>query len=168
MKKTSLRLNEEFSIMILSLLSMLFSFLSSYSPIGSLISFLFVFFKSFIFIVVPLLFYIIEKECGEFKKIAGVYASYFIINLFITIIVSISMVNGITVQLWKTLFDLVNLIILLSSLSVFVEKVLDYSGIKSKVYSNIIMRAIYFVGDLVSYPFLIFINNKIIKKRDDK
>jgi hypothetical protein len=162
-EKTFLRLNREISIMILSGVVILFSFLSGYSPITNFISFLFVFIKSFLFLIIPLLFYILEKKDMELKKVAGIYASYFIIDLFITIITSVSVVNGVIPGIWKTLFDLVNLIILLSSLFILIEQILLYSDIRSKVYSNTIMKIVYFVGNTIAYPFLAFINKRINK-----
>lgn len=168
MEKTVLRLSKEISIMIISGIAMLFSLLSSYSPIISFISFLLVFVRSFIFLIVPLLFYILEKDNREFKKVAGIYTSYFIINLFITIIVSVSIVNGLIPTLWKSLFDLVNLVILLSALFIFIEQVLEYSNIKSKTYSLTIMNIVYLVGNFLSYPFLMFINKQINKKDNDE
>ena len=168
MEKTILRLNKEVSIIILSGVVMLFSFLSSCSPINSFVSFLFVFVKTFIFLIIPLLFYLFEKVNMEFKKVAGIYTSYFIVNLFITIITSVSIVNGVIPTLWKTLFDLVNLVILLSSLFILIEQILEYSDIKSKIYSTTIMNIVYLVGNFISYPFLMFINRQINKKnRED-
>lgn len=166
MEKTIFRLDKEISIMILSGITILFSFLSSYSQISNLISFLFFFLKSFVFIVVPLLVYILEKNCLSLKKVAGIYTSYFIINLFVTIIASISIIVPI---MFTTLSDLVNLIILLSSLFIFIEQVLEYSDIKNKMYSKMIMKLIYLMGDFVAYPFLSFINRKMNKedKRDE-
>ena len=166
MEKTILRLNKEVSIIILSCLVMIFTFMNYCSYITSFVSFLFVVLKTFIFIIVPLFIYVLEKQSGKFKKIAGVYTSYFIINLFVTIIASISMVNGVVPGLWKNLFDFVNLIILLSSLFILIEQILEYSGINSKVYSNTIMSLVYLVGNFISYPFLAFINKKIDKKED--
>ena len=164
MEKTFLRLDKEVSIMILSGVSILFTFLSAYSPITNLVSFCFLFVKSFIFLVVPLIFYILEKRSMDFKKVAGIYTSYFIIDLFLAILVSISMVNGDASSVLKTLFDFVNLVILLSGLFIFIEQVLEYGGIRSKVYSNTIMKLVYSVSNFVSYPFLNFINRKVNKK----
>jgi len=139
---------------------MLFTFISSYSPINSLVSFLFVFIKAIIFVVIPLLFFILEKNNIELKKVSGIYTSYFIINLFITMLTSISIVNSIIPSVWKFLFDLVNLVILLSSLLILIEQILEYSEVKSEVYTNTIMRIVYLVGNFISYPFLLFVNRK--------
>ena len=160
MNKTVLRLDKEISIIVLSAATILFTFISSYSPIGSLISFLFVAIKSIVFVVIPLMFYVVEKNNEEFKKIAGIYTSYFIINLIVTLITSVSIVNGITPKIWEFLFNLVNLIILLSGLFILIEQVLEYAQIKNKVYSNTIMKIVYMVANFVSYPFLMFINKK--------
>ena len=168
MEKTVLRLNKEVSIMILSSIAILSTFLSSYSPIISLVSFLFVFIKAFIFLIIPLLIYLLEKNNIEFKKVAGIYTSYFTINLFVTIITSVSVVNGVIPGIWKLLFDLVNLVALLSALSILIEQILIYSSIESKVYSFTIMKFVYLIGNFISYPFLKFINKQINKKEDDK
>jgi len=167
-KNTILKLNTEMSIVILSGVVMLFSFISGYSSITSLVSFLLVFVKSFVFLIVPLLLYVLEKQNLEFKKVAGIYTSYFIINLFVTIIVSISFVNGVVPIIFKSLFDFVNLIILLSSLFILIEQILNYADVKSKVYSNAIMRIVYLVGNFISYPFLSFINKQIKDKSSDE
>lgn len=164
MKKTIFKLDEELSIMILSGIAMLFSFLSTYSPIGGLVSFVFVFLKSFIFFIVPFIIYMLEKHSLRLKKVASIYSGYFIIDLIATIFVSISFVNGMVPLLLKTIFDLINLIILLSSLFIFVEQLLLYSDIESKVYSNTIMYVVYLLGNFVSYPFISFVNKKINKK----
>ena len=163
MKNTILRLSGEISIIILSGLVMLFSLMSDYSLINNTVSFLFVISKSLVFIIVPLSIYILEKENIEFKKVAGIYTSYFIINSFITIITSLSIVNDLVPIFWKMLFDLINLIVLLSSLLILIEQTLIYNGVKNKIYSNTIMKIVYIVGDFVSYPFLIFIDKKIKK-----
>ncbi len=165
MEKTILKLNKEISIIILSGICMLFSFLSMYMPITSLVSFLLVMVKCFIFVFVPLILYILEKNNYEFKKVAGIYSSYFIINFFVTIITSISMVNGIIPIVWKTLFDIVNLIILLSCLFILIENVLEYGDVKSVVYSNTIMKVVYVIGNFISYPFLTYVNKKLCKDR---
>lgn len=164
MNKTFLKLEEELSIIILSLITILFTFISSYSPIDNLISFLFVLIKSIIFIIVPLIVYLIEKNKLNFKKIGGIYASYFIIDLFVSVITSCSVVDGVFVKIWIMLFDLVNLVILLSSLFILIEQVLVYSQLKNKVYSNTIMKIVYLVANFVSYPFLLFINRMINKE----
>lgn len=163
MNKTFLKLEEELSIIFLSLIVMLFTFISNYSPINNIVSFLFVLVKSSIFIIVPLIVYLIEKSKMNFKKIGGIYASYFIINLFITVITSFSFVNGTFVKVWTMLFDFVNLVILLSSLFILIEQTLEYAQIKNKVYSNTVMKIVYLVANFVSYPFLMFINKKINK-----
>lgn len=167
MNKTILRLDEEISIIILSCITMFFTFISSYSPVISLISFLFVVVKTIIFVVVPLIFYFLERNNMEFKKIAGIYTSYFIINLIVTIMASISFANGIVSVFWKFLFDLVNLVILLSSLFILGEKLLAYGKIKNKVYTNTIMKIVYLVANFISYPFLLFINKKSNNNYDD-
>lgn len=168
MGKTFLKLDKEISIIILSIVTMLFAFISAYGPINNLVSFLFVLIKSLIFIIVPLIVYLAEKNELTFKKIGGIYASYFIVNLFVTIIASISVVNGVTLKIWQILFDLVNLVILLSSLFILIEQVLDYAQIKNKVYSNTIMKIVYLVANFVSYPFLLFISKKINKQDENQ
>lgn len=168
MNRTFFKLEEEISIIILSLISIFFTFISGYSPINNLISFLFILVKSVIFIIVPLIVYLIEKNQMNFKKIGGIYASYFIVNLFVTVVVSFSFVNGAFVKMWVILFDFVNLVILLSSVFILIEYVLEYSGIKNKVYSNIVMKTVYLVANFVSYPFLLFINKKINKNSEMK
>lgn len=161
MNKTILRLDKEMSVMILSCLSIFFTFISSYSGVNNLISFLLIFVKTVIFVIVPLIIYLLERQCFEFKKIAGIYSSYFIINLIITILASVSFVNGIIPGIWKFLFDLINLIILLSSLFILIEQILYYGGIENKVYTNTIMRIVYLVANFISYPFIMFINKRI-------
>lgn len=168
MNKTVLRLDKELSIIVLSGLMILFTLVSDYSPINSLVSFLLVLTKSIIFVVIPLCVYFLEKKEMEFKKIGGIYASYFFINMFVTIIASISFVNGATLRIWKILFDFVNLVILLSSLFILIDNVLEYGQIKNKVYSNTIMKIVYLVANFVSYPFLLFINKKINKSEDEE
>ena len=81
MNKTILRLDLELSIMILSIISMLFSFLTSYVYITNFTSFLYVLIKSLVFVIVPLILYILERRSLEFKRIAGIYTSYFIISI---------------------------------------------------------------------------------------
>lgn len=161
MEKTILKLNKEISVIILSSICILFSFLSMYMAITSFVSFLLVGIKCCIFLIVPLILYVFEKNNYEFKKVAGIYSSYFIINLFVTVITSISIVNGVVPAVWKILFDIVNLMILLSSLFILIESVLEYAEIKSVIYSNTIMRLVYLIGNFVSYPFLAYINKKI-------
>ena len=160
MGKTCLRLDKELSVIVLSMIAILFTFLADYAPITNLVSFVFVFIKSSIFVVVPLIFYLIEKKEYEFKKIAGIYTSYFIINLVITVVVSVSFVNGVTSKIWQFMFDLVNLCILLSGLCILIEQLLIYGEIKNKVYTNTIMKIVYSIANFVSYPFLMFINKK--------
>ena len=132
------------------------------------ISFLFVLIKSLIFIIVPLMVYLIEKNEIKFKKVGGIYASYFIVNLFVTIIVSFSFINGDFVKTWVVLFDFVNLFILLSSLFILIEQILLYAQIKNKVYSKTIMKIVYLVANFVSYPFLSIVDKKINKHNDEE
>ena len=160
MNKTILRLDKELSIIALSGITMLFTFISSYSPVNGLVAFLFVAIKSIIFVIIPLIFYVLEKNNLEFKKIAGIYTGYFILNLLVTIIASVSIVNGVVPKIWDFLFNLVNLAVLLSSLFILVEQILDYGEIKNKDYTNTIMKIVYIVGNFVSYPFLLFINKR--------
>lgn len=166
MEKTIFRLDKEISIMILSAITILFSFLSSYSTISNLFSFISVLLKSLIFVIIPLIIYVLEKNSLSLKKIAGIYAGYFIINLFVTIGISFSFINNSIYMLFKMLFDLVNLFILLSALFILIEQALNYSGVKSKIYSDIIMKFVYLIGTFVSNPFLIYINKKLKKKED--
>lgn len=166
MNKTVLRLDLELSIMILSIISMLFSFLTSYVSITNFTSFLYVIIKSMVFIIVPLTLYILEKRNLDFKRIAGIYASYFIISMIITLITSISVINGNVSLILKGIFDTVNLVILLTSLFILIEQIFVYSNINSKVYSNTIMKVVYLIGNFVSYPFLVFIDKK--SKKNDK
>lgn len=163
MNKTFLKLDKEISISILSVIAILFTLINSCSPINNLVSFLFVFVKLLIFIIVPLIVYLIEKNEIKFKKIGGIYASYFVIDMFVTIIACISTFNGVTLMIWQSLFDLVNLVILLSSLLILIEQILEYGQIKNKVYSNTIMKIVYLVANFVSYPFLLFINKRFNK-----
>ena len=167
MEKTVLKLNKEISIVILSGVCMLFSFFSIYMPITSFVSFLLVAVKCVVFVFIPLIFYIFEHNCLKFKKVAGIYSSYFIINLFVTLISSVSIVNGVIPLVWQTLFDVVNLMILLSCLFILIENVLEYGGIKSVIYSNTIMKVVYLVGNCISYPFLAYINKKFNKDKKD-
>lgn len=163
MKKTMFGLDSRILIMILSSICMLFTFLGRYCIINSFISFVFNIVKLLIFVLIPLMFYFCEKEDDKLKKIAGIYTSYFIINLIVTIISSLSFVDGQISFVWQSLFDLVNLIILLSCLFIFVEQLLDYNGANNKFYKGTIMKIVYKVGFLVSYPFIRFINSKINK-----
>ena len=78
----------------------------------------------------------------------------------VTVVTSISIVNGIVPVVWQFLFSLVNLVILLTSLFILIENVLEYAQIKNKVYTNTIMKIVYIVANFVSYPFLLFINKK--------
>lgn len=155
MEKTILGLNRQVSIIILSGVCMFFTFVSGYSNITNIVAFLLISIKSIIFIAVPFLFYILEKKELEFKKIAGIYMAYFIINFFSTILVSI-----VTIGIFKLIFDLVNLIILISCLAIFIEYILSYSGNDNKIYNNTVMRIVYLVGNFISYPFINFINKK--------
>lgn len=166
MNKTILRLDLEFSIMILSIISMLFSFLTSYVYITNFTSFLYVLIKSLVFVIVPLILYILERRSLEFKRIAGIYTSYFIISMIVTLITSISVFNGNVPLILKGIFDIVNLMILLTSLFILIEQILIYSDINFKVYSNTIMKIVYLVGSFISYPFLVFIDKK--SKKNDK
>ena len=160
MNKTILGLDERISIIILSAIGMLFTFIGGYGTINSLVSFLFILIKCVVFVVIPLALYVLEKNNMEFKKVAGIYTSYFIINLVMTVIASISMINGSIAYIWKYLFDLVSLITLLSCLFILIEQVLEYAEIRSKVYKNTIMKIVYLVGNFISYPFLNYINKK--------
>lgn len=160
MNKTILGFDERISIIILSAVGMLFTFIGGYGAINSLVSFLFILIKCVVFVVIPLALYVLEKNNMEFKKVAGIYTSYFIINLVMTVIASISMINGSIAYIWKYLFDLVSLITLLSCLFILIEQVLEYAEIRSKVYKNTIMKIVYLVGNFISYPFLNYINKK--------
>ena len=155
MEKTILGLNRQVSIIILSVVCMFFTFVSGYSNITNIVAFLLISIKSIIFIAVPFLFYTLEKKELEFKKIAGIYMAYFIINFFSTILVSI-----VTIGIFKFIFDLVNLIILISCLAIFIEYILSYSGNDNKIYNNTVMRIVYLLGNFISYPFINFINKK--------
>lgn len=166
MNKTILRLDLELSIMILSIISMLFSFLTSYVSITNFTSFLYAIIKSLVFVVVPLTLYILERENLQFKRIAGIYTSYFIISMIVTLVTSISVINGNVSLILKGVFDIVNLIILLTSLFILIEQVFVYSNINTKVYNNTIMKVVYLIGNFVSYPFLAFIDKK--SKKNDK
>lgn len=160
MEKTILSINKELSIIILSGIAILFTFVSGYAPVTSLISFCFVFIKALVFVIVPLSFYLLERENLEFKKIAGIYTGYFIVNVIITIIASVSLVRVVP-SLWKLSFDLINLVILLSGLFIIVEQILICLKMQSKVYHNTIMKIVYLVGTSIAYPFIVFIEKKI-------
>lgn len=155
MEKTFLGLNKSISIMALSVICLFFTFVSSYGSITNAVSFLFLFAKSLIFIAVPFLSYFLEKTDLEFKKVSAIYAAYFIINFICTLMVSIF-----TVSLFKFIFDLINLIILVSCLAIFIEYILSYSDNESKIYNNTVMRLVYLIGNFVSYPFINFFNKK--------
>jgi len=165
-EKTFLRLNKELSIMILSLTIIIFTFISDYKPINNFISSLFIFIKAFIFVIVPFSCYFLEKSNDNFKKVAGIYTSYFIINLFITIVISFSFVNGVVPVIFDSLFNFVNLFILLTALFVFIEQLLVYNDISSKLYTISIMSIVYKLGEIISYPFLLFFNKQLYKKND--
>lgn len=166
MNKTILKLDLELSIMLLSIIAMFFSFLTSYTYINNFTSFIYVLVKSLVFIMVFLVMYILEKENLEFKRIAGIYTSYFIISMVITFITSISIVGENVSVVFKGIFDLINLIILLSSLFILIEQVFYYSGINARVYKNSIMKVVYLIGNFISYPFLAFIDKK--SNKNDK
>ena len=167
MNYTILRLNKELYIMILSVLVMLFTFISGYGPINNIISFLFVVVKALVFISIPLIIYLLEKNDYDFRKIAGIYTGYFIINLLVTIVCSIFMVGGRITVVCQMIFDLVNLVMLLSALFIFVEQVFSLGQIKNKVYTNTVMKIVYLVANFVSYPFLLFIDKRLHKDREE-
>lgn len=167
MNKSILGLNVNLSIIIISGLCALFTFIGGYSQINGIVSFVFVVLKLLVFIVIPLIFYLLEKNALEFKKIAGIYTSYFIINFIITVITSLSITNVVVPFAFKYLYEIVNLFILVSCLLILIDNLFKYNMIESKVYSNMVMKLVYLIGDFISYPFLKFINNiKIINKKD--
>ena len=114
LKRSILGFNENISIIILSSLILLFSIIGGYQLVTNMISFVFVVIKYIVFIIVPLFIYLIENNQVNLKKIAGIYASYFIVNLLLMILSSFF--AGSLVTYFIRLFsDLINLIILLSS-----------------------------------------------------
>lgn len=166
MEKTILKLSKNISLIILSCVMILFSLVNNYQQINNSISLVFILTKCALFIAIPFSLYNMEKENFEFKKVAGIYASYSIINLIVTIIYSFSITGGIAFSFTKMIFDLINLIILLTSLLILIEQFLEYNGIKSKLYSNTIMKFVYYLGNMISYPLLSLINKKF-KKKDE-
>lgn len=167
MNKTIFNIDEKLSIIILSLISLFFSFVSICSPITGLISFLIVLVKSVIFIILPFIIYVMEKNSEKFKNIAGIYLVYFSFNLLIIILASVLHINEFVWLFFKFLFDLFVLLILLTSFFVFIDYVLQYVGIKSRMYS-IIMKMVYVVANCISFPFLRFLDKKIINSKREK
>ena len=161
MEKSFLKFSEEITIMILSIIVVLFSFFNSNTYNGNIISFLFQFIKSCVFFSVPFFVSFFDNKRENVKKVAAIYSSYFIINLLITILFSFS--NSIILVFVKTVSDLISLMILLSGLLIFIEYFLKYNSIQSKVYNFTVMKTVYLVGDTISYPFLYFINKKVRK-----
>lgn len=162
MEKSFLRMGEEISVMILSGAVMLFAFLNNYTFNNNIISFILVLIKSIIFVSVPLAFYLFERNCKELKKVAGIYTSYFIVNMLF--IVLYSFISIIVPIFTESLFDVINVTVLLSSLLILIEYFMKYNSIESKAYSLAVMKFIYLIGETVSYPFLLFINKRIGKK----
>lgn len=163
MKKTVLGLDEDISIILLSSLVVLFAFISGYQRITNLVSFLFVILKYLVFIMVPLWVYLTEKFNDSLKKIAGIYASYFIISLLCAIVLS-TFVGAVVPYFAKLTYDLINLVISFTSLIVLIHGILQYNQIDNKIYTFIIVKSIYKIGDIVSYPILKFINKYINKQ----
>lgn len=161
MEKSFLKFSEEITIMILSIIVVLFSFFNSNTYNGNIISFLFQFIKSCVFFSVPFFVCFFDNKRENVKKVAAIYSSYFIINLLITILFSFS--NSIILVFVKTVSDLISLMILLSGLLIFIEYFLKYNSIQSKVYNFTVMKIVYLVGETMSYPFLYFINKKVGK-----
>ena len=62
MNKTILGLDERISIIILSAVGMLFTFIGGYGTINSLVSFLFILIKCVVFVVIHLALYVLEKN----------------------------------------------------------------------------------------------------------
>ena len=161
MEKRFLKLSEELIVMFLSGMVILFSFFYDNDMPGNIISFLLKFIKSSIFFSVPFLLFVLEKRRENIKKVAAIYSSYFAINLLITLFFSFN--NTIIIVFVKIIYDLVNLLILLSGLFIFVDYFLRYNSISSKVYYFSIMKIVYLIGETFSYPFVYFINKKISK-----
>lgn len=161
MGKSFLKFSEEITIMILSIIVVLFSFFNSNTYNGNIISFLFQFIKSCVCFSVPFFVCFFDNKRENVKKVAAIYSSYFIINLLITILFSFS--NSIILVFVKTVSDLISLMILLSGLLIFIEYFLKYNSIQSKVYNFTVMKIVYLVGETMSYPFLYFINKKVRK-----
>lgn len=164
MNKTIFGLDKSMSIAVLSAIAMLFIFVSGQSSIGGLFSFLMMVVKSVVFVLVPLSIYFLERNEYELKRIAGIYVSYFLVHLFIVIICSVLSSGGVLSFFLNLVLDFVNLTILLSSLFIFIEQILEYSEIKNKVYNNTIMRIVYLIANFVSYPFFKFVTKNIENK----
>ena len=163
MQKTILNLNRELSIIIISGIAMVFTFLNTFNQISNVISLVFVVLKSLIFLLFPLYLYVVEKEDLKFKKVAGIYTSYFIVALLISIISSMLNTNIVVPQIWDILFGLINLIILLSSILICIEQILNLRNIKSIIYMDYIVKIVYLVGNYISYPFLKLIDKQVNK-----
>ena len=153
MEKTFLGVNKYLTIIILSLLSMFFTFFGNQYVAKNIVSFLLAIIKLLIFALTPLLFYIFEKKNDDVRKIAKIYTSYFIISL-VTGAISL-----IIPFVFRFLFDLINLTILLSSILIIIEQFLFYNDIHYKMYEGI-MKIVYLLGNFISLPFSNFINKK--------
>ena len=161
MEKRFLNLSEELIVMGLSILVIFFSFFCDYDAPSNIISFFIQFIKSCIFFCVPFLFFVLERRRENIKKVAAIYSSYFVINLFFKLFLSFD--NTITIIFIKVICDFINLLILLSGLFIFIDYFLRYNSISSKVYYFSVMKIVYLMGETISYPFVYFINKKILK-----
>lgn len=164
MKKSFLGINVSLTICLLSMISIFFTFVSKCGGNSSVISFIITVIQSFIFIVIPYVFYIMEKNDLKLKNIAGIYTSYFVINFIVIVLSSLNVIDNFIPFMLRLVFDLINLLILLTGVFVFIEQVLIYSSINNNFYKNIVMGLVYKIGENVSYPILRFINKKSGKR----
>lgn len=163
MQKTILNLSREYSIIIISSIIIVFTFLNSFNQVNNIISFIFVALKSLIFLCFPLYLYIVEKNDVKFKKVAGIYTGYFVISLLINVIFSILNTNIFIPNILDLLFWLSNLVILLSSLLIIIEQILCIKNIENNIYFNYLMKIVYLLGDYISNPILKIIDKRLIK-----
>lgn len=160
MKKSFLGISVNFTIGLLSLISVFFTFVNKCGGINSIVSFIIVITKALIFVTVPFVFYVMEKKDLQLKKVAGIYTSYFVINFIVTGISALSISNNFIPFIILFVFDLNNLFILLTGVCIFIEQVLIYSDINNRFYNNVTMKLVYKIGEFISYPVLRFINKK--------
>jgi hypothetical protein len=96
----------------------------------------------------------------KIKGIAGIFFGYFCLNLIITLITSVSYVKDNVPIIFAGIFNLMNLIILLTCILIIIEQIMIINKKENKFYINVVMKAIYFIGDYISSPFTKIINKK--------
>ncbi len=159
MKDNLLKINNEIYIISISCVFMFFSFLCFYTPLINFISFILMILRSSVFLIVPLFIYVYEMD-KKIKGIAGIFFGYFCLNLIITLITSVSYVKDNVPIIFAGIFNLMNLIILLTCILIIIEQIMIINKKENKFYINVVMKAIYFIGDYISSPFTKIINKK--------